>query len=111
LWTTLWSPTITNELAINWARSVIARDAEDPLSKTIPSIEINDLGMIGSGTQNRTAFGAAIILPQGKINDTYQLTDAISILNGNHSFKFGVELRRTDVKNFSFPSIRGSLVY
>jgi hypothetical protein len=44
VWTTLWSPTITNEAAINWARSVIARDAEDPLSKTIPSIEINDLG-------------------------------------------------------------------
>ncbi|HET6889689.1 MAG TPA: hypothetical protein VFH31_01195, partial [Pyrinomonadaceae bacterium] len=111
VWTTLWSPSITNEAAINWARSVIARDAEDPLSKTIPSIEINDLGMIGSGTQNRTGFGAAIILPQGKINDTYQLTDAISILNGNHSFKFGLELRRTDVKSLFFSSDRGSLVY
>jgi hypothetical protein len=110
-WTTWWSPTITHELAINWARSVIARDAEDPLSKTIPSIEINDLGMTGSGAMNRTAFGAAIILPQGKINDTYQLNDAISILNGNHSFKFGVELRRTDVKSLFFASDRGRLVY
>ena len=110
-WTTLWSPTITNELAINWARSLIARDAEDPLSKTIPSIEINDLGMTGSGTQNRTGFGAAIILPQGKINDTYQITDGISILKDSHSFKFGVELRRTDVKSLFFSSDRGSLVY
>ena len=109
VWTTLWSPTVTNELAINWARSVIARDAEDPLSKTIPSIEINDLGMTGGAV--RTAFGAAAILPQGKTNDTYQVTDAISIFNGEHSLKFGVEFRRTDVKSGSFPSSRGTLVY
>lgn len=110
VWTTSWSPTVTNDAAISWARSVIARDAEDPLSKTIPSIEINDLGMTGSGT-HRTAFGAAAILPQGKTNDTYQVTDAISIINGEHSFKFGVELRRTDVKGVFLPSSRGRLVY
>ena len=112
VWTTLWSPTKTNETTINWTRSVIARDAEDPLSKTIPSIQINDSGMTGPFTgENRTAFGAATNLPQGKINDTYQVTDAISIFNGEHSLKFGVELRRTDVKGTSFPSGRGSLVY
>ncbi len=68
--------------------------------------------MTGSAAvATRTGFGLATNLPQGKINDTYQLTDAISILNGNHSFKTGLELRRTDVKSFFFPSGRGSLVY
>ena len=60
---------------------------------------------------NRTAFGAAIALPQGKVNDTYQITDSISIVDGEHSFKFGVDLRRTDVKSTFFPSGRGSLIY
>ena len=43
----LWSPGISSEATINWTRSTIERDAEDPLSKTIPSIQINDLGMTG----------------------------------------------------------------
>jgi Carboxypeptidase regulatory-like domain len=112
VWTSLLSSNVTNEARIAWTRFDIDRDGEDPQSKTIPSIQINDLGMTGNFTAaTRTAFGLATNLPQGKINDTYQLTDAISILNGNHSFKTGVELRRTDVKSTSFPSSRGSLVY
>ena len=113
VWSSLLSSSVTNEARIAWTRFDIERDGEDPQSKTIPSIQINDLGMTsdGGGLATRTAFGLATILPQGKINDTYQLTDAISILNGNHSFKFGLELRRTDVKSFFFPSSRGSLVY
>ena len=110
VWTRVWSPGISNEVTINWTRSIIDRDAEYPLSKTIPSIQINDLGMTGTGA-NRTAFGAAIALPQGKVNDTYQITDSISIVDGEHSFKFGVDLRRTDVKSTFFPSGRGSLIY
>ncbi len=111
VWTRVWSPGISNEVTINWTRSTIERDAEDPLSKTIPSIQIIDLGMTGTGGANRTAFGAATILPQGKVNDTYQITDSISIVDGEHSFKFGVDLRRTDVKSNFFPTGRGSLIY
>ncbi|MEP6913351.1 MAG: hypothetical protein ABI923_11380, partial [bacterium] len=112
VWSSLLSSSVTNEARIAWTRFDIDRDGEDPQSKTIPSIQINDLGMTGSGAAaTRTAFGLGTTLPQGKINDTYQLTDAISILNRNHSFKFGLELRRTDVKSFFFPSSRGSLVY
>ena len=112
VWISLLSSNVTNEARIAWTRFDIDRDGEDPQSKTIPSIQINDLGMTGNAAvATRTGFGLATNLPQGKINDTYQLTDAISILNGNHSFKTGLELRRTDVKSFFFPSDRGSLVY
>ncbi len=112
VWTSLLSLNLSNEARIAWTRFDIARDGEDPLSKTIPSIQINDLGMTGSGTQAiRTAIGLATNLPQGKINDTYQVTDAISIISGRHSVKFGLELRRTDVKSIFFPSGRGSLGY
>ena len=55
--------------------------------------------------------GPLLTLPQGKVNDTYQITDSISIVDGEHSFKFGVDLRRTDVKSTFFPSARGSLIY
>jgi Carboxypeptidase regulatory-like domain len=112
VWTSLLSPRITNEARIAWTRSDLARDAEDPQSKALPSIQIFNLGMRGTGVQHdRTAFGSATNLPQGKINNTYQITNAVSIYKGEHSFKVGVELRRVDVKSFTSPSGRGSLVY
>jgi Carboxypeptidase regulatory-like domain len=112
VWTSLLSPRITNEARIAWTRSDLARDAEDPEAKTLPSIQIFDLGMGGTGVQtDRTAFGSATNLPQGKINNTYQITNAISVYKGEHSYKVGVELRRVDVKSFTFPSPRGSLAY
>jgi Carboxypeptidase regulatory-like domain len=109
-WTSLLSPRTTNEARIAWARSDLARDAVDAQAKTLPSIQILDLGMTGAGA-NRTALGSPANLPQGKINNTYQLTDAISINKGEHSFKVGVELRRVDVKSLTFPTARGSLRY
>ncbi|MDQ3219678.1 MAG: TonB-dependent receptor, partial [Acidobacteriota bacterium] len=112
VWTSLVSSRISNEARIAWARFDLVRDAEDPSSGTIPSIQINDLGMTGAfAVTNRTAFGLAANLPAIRTNDTYQITDAISILKGKHSFKFGVDLRRTDEKSFFLPTLRGSLLY
>ena len=87
-------------------------DAEDPLSKTIPSITIAELGMVALGAQGgRTAIGLPNNLPGFREHDTYQITDAFSYITGNHSMKFGAELRRTDARLLGVLNTRGSLSY
>jgi len=101
-----------NELRLAWSRFDSNTNAEDPRSETIPSIEIADLGMTGfNAAANRTAIGLAVNLPQFRINDTYQITNSLSYISGNHTLKFGVDARRIDVKSFFFPLVRGRLVY
>ncbi|MCA1608563.1 MAG: carboxypeptidase regulatory-like domain-containing protein [Acidobacteria bacterium] len=106
------SSKISNEARIAWTRFDSSTNAQDPSSETIPSIEINDLGMTGfNALASRTAFGLAVNLPQFRINDTYQITDNMTYVTGDHALKFGVDLRRTDVSSFFLPTTRGRLQY
>lgn len=103
---------IANEARIAWSRYDSTTTAFDSSSEAIPSIEISDLGLTGfNAAASRTAIGLAVNLPQFRINDTYQIQDSISYITGNHSVKFGVDLRRTDVKSFFVPTVRGRLAY
>ena len=112
VWTSSLSSAVSNEARIAWKRYDIVMDGENPLSKTIPAIQINDLGMIGDrANERRTAFGLGTNLAVIRTNDTYQITDAISVSRGKHSFKFGADLTRTDEKDRLFLPDRGSLVY
>jgi hypothetical protein len=112
VWTSIIGSKATNEARIAWSRFDSNTGAEDPLSETIPSLEIPGLGMNGfNAAASRTAIGLAVNLPQFRINDTYQVTDAFTYISGKHTWKFGVDLRRTDVKSFFFPTVRGRLVY
>lgn len=109
---TVISSSIANEARIAWSRFDSTTTAEDPSSEAIPSIEVSDLGLAGfNAAPNRTAIGLAVNLPQFRINDTYQITDSLSYTTGNHNLKFGVDLRRTDVKSFFIPTVRGRLAY
>lgn len=106
------SSNLSNEARIAWSRFDSSTNAQDPSSETIPSIEISELGMNGfNALASRTAFGLAVNLPQFRINDTYQITDSLTYITGDHAFKFGVDLRRTDVSSFFLPTTRGRLQY
>ncbi|MCA1639608.1 MAG: carboxypeptidase regulatory-like domain-containing protein [Acidobacteria bacterium] len=103
---------LSNEARIAWSRFDSNTNAADPSSEVIPSLEITDLGLQGfNAAASRTAIGLAANLPQFRINDTYQIQDAMSYTTGNHNVKFGIDVRRTDVKSFFQPIIRGRLVY
>lgn len=103
---------ISNELRVAWSRFDSTTTAADPSSEAIPSIEITDLGLTGfNAAASRTAIGLAVNLPQFRVNDTYQIQDALSYVIGNHNLKFGVDLRRLDVKSFFVPTVRGRLAY
>ena len=103
---------LSNEARLAWSRYDSTTNAADSSSEAIPSIEITDLGLTGfNAAASRTAIGLAVNLPQFRINDTYQIQDAISYTTGNHSVKVGVDFRRTDVKSFFVPTVRGRLAY
>jgi len=112
VWNSIISNHFSNEARIAWTRFDVNQNAEDALSGTIPSIEINELGMIGFNTSpTRTAFGLATNLPVIRINDTYQVTESLAYTSGDHAFKIGVDLRRTDVGTVFLPTTRGRLQY
>lgn len=103
---------MSNEARVAWTRFDSVTNAQDPLAESIPSIEISGLGLTQfNAAASRTAIGLAVNLPQFRINDTYQIQDALSYVTGNHSLKFGIDARRTDVKSFFFPTVRGRLAY
>jgi len=103
---------MSNEARIAWTRFDSSTNAQDPAAESIPSIEIAGLGLNGfNAATNRTAIGLGVNLPQFRINDTYQIQDSLSYTTGNHNLKFGIDARRTDVKSFFFPTVRGRLLY
>ncbi len=108
----LLSSTVVNELRGAYQRQGQLFTSADPTSQEIPSIEISALGLSGfNAAANRTGIGLAVNLPQFAFRQTYQLQDNLSISRGDHAWKFGVDIRRNQLKQFFFPTIRGRLVY
>ncbi|HVF45955.1 MAG TPA: carboxypeptidase regulatory-like domain-containing protein [Pyrinomonadaceae bacterium] len=103
---------LSNEARVSWSRFGSTTTASDPSSLLIPSLEVSALGLTGfNAGATRTALGLAVNLPQFRFNDTYQIQDSMVYVTGNHSIKFGVDLRRTDARVFFVPTIRGRLAY
>jgi hypothetical protein len=113
LWlTSTLSARSLNEVRLSWQRLGTTTSASDPASETIPSVEIPELGMTGfNAAADRTAIGLAVNLPQFRFNNTYQIQETFSHTQGAHSLKFGLDLRRVQVKSLFVPQIRGRLVY
>jgi Carboxypeptidase regulatory-like domain len=110
--TSILSGSVVNEARIAYQRFGSVTNAQDPSSETIPSIEVNQLGLIGfNAATSRTAIGLAVNLPQFRFNNTYQILDNLSWTKGSHAMKFGFDFRRVQVKSFFFPTIRGRLAY
>lgn len=101
-----------NELRTSYSRYATSSDASDPASESIPSVEVPQLGLTGfNAAADRTAIGLGVNLPQFRFNNIYQIQDNFSWSQGAHAFKFGFDLRRTQVKSLFLPQIRGRLVY
>ncbi|MGH9839666.1 MAG: TonB-dependent receptor domain-containing protein, partial [Blastocatellia bacterium] len=108
----LFGARVVNDARIAWSRFGSRTTASDPSSEEIPSIEIEQLGLRGfNAAASRTAIGLAVNLPQFRFNNTYQIQDNLSVTSGNHALKFGIDFRRTQVKSFFVPTIRGRLAY
>ena len=59
----------------------------------------------------RTAIGLAANLPQASFRNTYQIQNNLSYTSGNHGWKFGVDIHRSQLHQLFKPTTRGHLVY
>ena len=110
--TSVLSPAWLNEIRGAFLRSASATNALDPRSLLIPSIEVVELGLRQfNAAPSRTAIGLGVNLPQNQVRNTYQLQDNISYTNGNHAWKFGVDIRRNQLHQLFKPTTRGLLEY
>ncbi|HET8783688.1 MAG TPA: TonB-dependent receptor [Pyrinomonadaceae bacterium] len=106
------SPKWVNELRLAYLRAASATVASDLRAEAIPSIQITDLGMTGLNAGNtRTAIGLAANLPQTSFRNTFQLQNNMSYTTGNHGWKFGVDVHRSQLHQLFKPTTRGHLVY
>jgi hypothetical protein len=110
--TSTLTPRSFNELRFNFQRQFSSTTASDLNSLNIPSIEINTLGLVGfNAADTRTAIGLAVNLPQSQVTNNYQLANNFGLLRGNHSMKFGVDIRRVEQFQDFNPTLRGRLQY
>ena len=106
------SPRWINEVRGAFLRSASATNALNPSSQLIPSIEVVELGLAGfNAGPTRTAIGLGVNLPQNQVRNTFQLQDNVSYTNGNHAWKFGVDIRRNQLHQLFKPTTRGLLEY
>ncbi|HWS86482.1 MAG TPA: carboxypeptidase regulatory-like domain-containing protein [Pyrinomonadaceae bacterium] len=110
--TSVITSNLVNEVRAAFSRYASTTASDNPASETIPSIEITELGMSGfNAAANRTGIGLAVNLPQFRNNNTYQVQNNLAWTRGAHALKFGVDVRRVQVKSFFVPTIRGRLAY
>jgi outer membrane receptor protein involved in Fe transport len=110
--TSIFTPRFVNEFRAAYNRYNNSVEGTDPAALEIPSIEINQLGLIGfNAAPSRTAIGLGVNLPQSRVNNTYQILDNVSYTTGNHTLKFGVDVTHRQQRSFFVPTIRGRLAY
>lgn len=110
--TSVLGPHVVNEARAAFLRAGSASVASDLRAEAIPSIQITSLGLQGlNAGATRTAIGLAANLPQNSIRNTYQLQDNISYASGDHAFKFGGDIHRSQLHQLFKPTTRGHLVY
>jgi len=111
-WTGILTNTLVNELRVAYSHLSTETTAADVSSEEIPSIEIVELGLTGfNAAASRTAIGLALNLPQWRKNGLWQIQNNLSWTAGNHSTKFGVDYRASDIESFFNPTLRGRLQY
>ena len=108
----VFSPTWVNEARFAYLRNASSTTSNNPASETIPSIEVNQLGLTGfNAAASRTAIGLGVNLPQFSIRNTWQYQDNLSHTVGSHGLKFGVDIHRSHLHQLFKPTVRGRLVY
>ncbi|MBZ5603347.1 MAG: hypothetical protein LAO79_13685, partial [Acidobacteriia bacterium] len=96
-----FSPVTVNNLLVSYGRS--APDFPPFVDNSgKPEILFQD------GTSN---FGTANILPQGRIQNTFQYQDIVTHIVGKHTLKVGAEVDRVQANSFFDSNVNGSLTY
>lgn len=104
-----WTPwaTTLNELRLNYTRFLLMDRFIDPIALGDPTLN----GLVGSVQVNGLSpLGHFSFMPRRSAQNTYQISDDLSGLHGNHSWKAGAVLRRLHFNNGVLgPSFTGIL--
>jgi hypothetical protein len=101
-----FSSNVTNELRLGYLRTgynYTVGSQTAPGLDMFPNITINNLGGINVGPDPNA--------PQYSVQNTYQLTNNLSVIKGNHSLKFGVEGRKYISPQLFIQRSRGDYAY
>jgi len=84
-----------------------------PQFKDLVPVESTSLGPIGQVVVTPfSPVGAdPYLFPQGRVNNTYQIADAVSAFRGSHNLKFGADIRRTQLNSFQDRNFRPQVVF
>ena len=102
--THIFSPFVTNELRVSYARIIFEFPLDPPadFAKSIPTYTL------GGGAPN---LGVGTVFPQGRIANNYTLQDTVSWIKGRHTIRTGVDLVNQRAKDLAPARERGELAY
>jgi hypothetical protein len=101
-----FTPTLTNEIRLGFnrfAQTFSAGNFAFPGLDSFPNLQFNDLGQLQVGPDPNA--------PQGAIQNTYQLSEALTWTKGPHTLKFGVEGRKLIAPQSFTQRARGDYEY
>ena len=93
-----FSPRLMNEFRFAYSRSNIVFPENDPRSSTVQ--------ILGAFTT-----GGASNFPQGRISNIFQWQNVTTYLQGRHSLKFGIDIRRNRFFNLSAFDSKGTWTF
>lgn len=96
--THIFSPTITNEFRFSYIRRNLQFPENDPIS---PATAITGFFNLG-GASN---------FPQSRIQNSFQFSDTMSWLIGQHSIKFGTDIRKISLLNEAAFDSKGTFTF
>jgi hypothetical protein len=101
-----FSPTLTNEFRLGFNRFASITSAGDftfPGLDSFPNLVLNDLNFLQIGPDGNA--------PQSTIQNTYQVTEAITWTKSAHTLKFGIEGRKLIAPETFTQRVRGDYEY
>ena len=102
-WIRTFGSNIINDLRISFRHAVDQRPLVDPSVTNFPNLTVLSLNL---------ALGPNGNLPQGTpVDDNYQVYDTLTMVRGNHTLKFGGEMRRLIFTSSFLPRARGDYWY
>jgi outer membrane receptor protein involved in Fe transport len=101
-WINTLNASTVNEVRVAYKRFITDFPLNDAAFNTFPNITVASLNL-GLGPNSN--------LPQGGLNDSYQIYDSLSYSRGRHNFKFGGEVRFLIFTSFFLPRGRGDYNY
>ncbi len=71
----------------------------------------NDPNSLSTGITGFFTIGGAANFPQGRVQNSYQLSDTLSWQKGSHSLKFGMDIRHIHLANISAFDSKGTYTF